>query len=209
MTDTVPAALDDQLAARLLHQRIIVFGTELDDRLGNRLCTELLLLSAEDPDADISLWINSPGGSVPAMLAIMDVMRLIPNDVRTVAMGIAASAGQFVLSAGAPGKRFALPHSRILMHQGSAGIGGTAMDIELQAEDLRTTRDTVLGLIADHTGQPIDKIIIDSQRDRWWNAQDARTYGFVDTVVSTVDDVRPHRDRVVGIGVRTAMEVAR
>lgn len=209
MTDTVPAALDDQLAARLLHQRIIVFGTELDDRLGNRLCTELLLLSAEDPDADISLWINSPGGSVPAMLAIMDVMRLIPNDVRTVAMGIAASAGQFLLSAGAPGKRFALPHSRILMHQGSAGIGGTAMDIELQAEDLRTTRDTVLGLIADHTGQPIDKIVIDSQRDRWWNAPDARTYGFVDTVVSTVADVRPHRDRVVGIGVRTPMEVAR
>ncbi|MGO1974487.1 MAG: ClpP family protease [Propionibacteriaceae bacterium] len=209
MTDTVPAALDDQLAARLLHQRIIVFGTELDDRLGNRLCTEFLLLSAEDPDADISLWINSPGGSVPAMLAIMDVMRLIPNDVRTVAMGMAASAGQFLLSAGTPGKRFALPHSRILMHQGSAGIGGSAMDIELQAEDLRSTRDTVLGLIADHTGQSIDKIIIDSQRDRWWNAPDARDYGFVDTVVATVDDVRPHRDRVVGLGARTLTEVAR
>lgn len=209
MTDTVPAALDDQLAARLLHQRIIVYGTELDDRLGNRLCTELLLLSAEDPEADISLWINSPGGSVPAMLAIMDVMRLIPNDVRTVATGIAASAGQFLLSAGTPGKRFALPHSRILMHQGSAGIGGTAMDIELQADDLRSTRDTVLGLTADHTGQPLDKIIIDSQRDRWWSAPDARAYGFIDTVVATVDDVRPHRDRVVGIGVQTHTEVAR
>lgn len=209
MTDTVPAALDDQLAARLLHQRIIVFGTELDDRLGNRLCTELLLLSAEDPDADISIWINSPGGSVPAMLAIMDVMRLIPNDVRTVAMGMAASAGQFILSAGTPGKRFALTHSRILMHQGSAGIGGTAMDIELQADDLRQTRDTVLGLTAEHTGQPLEKIVADSQRDRWWGATEAREYGFVDSVVATVDDVRPHRDRVVGIGVHTATEVAR
>lgn len=209
MTDTVPAALDDQLAARLLHQRIIVFGTELDDRLGNRLCTELVLLSAEDPEADISIWINSPGGSVPAMLAIMDVMRLIPNDVRTLAMGMAASAGQFVLSAGTPGKRFALPHSRILMHQGSAGISGTAMDIELQAADLRHTRDTVLGLTAEHTGQTLEQIVTDSQRDRWWSAPEARDYGFVDTVVSTVDDVRPHRDRFVGLGIRTLEEATR
>ncbi|GAB3816116.1 ATP-dependent Clp protease proteolytic subunit [Tessaracoccus terricola] len=202
MTDAIPAALDDQLAARLLQQRIIVFGTELDDRLGNRICTELLLLAAEDPTADISLWINSPGGSVPAMLAIADVMRLVPNDVRTVAMGMAASAGQFVLSGGTPGKRFALPHSRILMHQGSSGIGGTAGDIELQAQDLRTLRDTVLGLIADHTGQPFEKILTDSQRDRWWTAEQARDYGFVDAVVSSVADVHPHRERIVGLSAK-------
>lgn len=199
MTDAIPAALDDQLAARLLQQRIVVFGTELDDRLGNRICTELLLLSAEDPAADISIWINSPGGSVPAMLAIVDVMRLVPNDVRTVAMGMAASAGQFVLSAGTPGKRFALPHSRVLMHQGSSGIGGTAVDIELQARDLRSLRETVLGLIAEYTGQPYERILADSQRDRWWTAQQARDYGFVDAVVTDVDDVRPARERIVGL----------
>lgn len=199
MTDTIPAALDDELAARLLQQRIIVFGTELDDRLGNRICTELLLLSSEDPTADITIWINSPGGSVPAMLAIADVMRLVPGDVRTVAMGMAASAGQFVLSAGTPGKRFALPHARILMHQGSSGIGGTAMDIELQAQDLRSMRETVLGMIAEHTGQPYEKILTDSQRDRWWTAEQAVDYGFVDAVVTTVDDLSPHRQRFVGL----------
>ncbi len=160
-TTTAPprTSIDDELASRLLEQRIIVLGAELDEANGNRLCTQLLLLSAEDPRRDISLWINSPGGSVPAMLAIMDVMRLIPNDVSTLAMGLACSAGQFLLSAGTPGKRYALPHARILLHQGSAGIGGTAVDIEIQAEDLRHTRDTVLGLIAEHTGQPLERIV--------------------------------------------------
>ena len=132
---------------------------------------QLLLLSAEDPRADISLWINSPGGSVSAMLAIHDVMQLIPNDVSTLAMGMAASAGQFLLSAGTPGKRYALPHSRVLLHQGSAGIGGTAVDIEIQADDLRHTRDTVLGLVAGHTGQDRETVERDSRRDRWFSAR--------------------------------------
>src|SRR5690242_3613098 len=154
--------LEDELVQRLMHQRIIVLGEALEEGNGNRLMHQLLLLSAEDPRSDISLWINSPGGSVSAMLAIHDVMRLIPNDVSTLAMGMAASAGQFLLSAGTPGKRFALPHARVLLHQGSAGIGGTAMDIEIQAEDLRKTRDTVIGLVSEHTGQDTATI----ERDR-------------------------------------------
>jgi ATP-dependent Clp protease protease subunit len=163
---------------------------------------QLLLLSAEDKRADISLWINSPGGSVPAMLAIHDVMRLIPNDVSTLAMGMAASAGQFLLSAGTRGKRFALPHARVLLHQGSAGIGGSAMDIEIQARDLRHTRDTVLALVAAHTGQPVETIERDSRRDRWFTAEEARDYGFVDRVVETMDDVTPSGTRsLVGLGV--------
>jgi ATP-dependent Clp protease, protease subunit len=192
MSDAPPTlrGLDDELATRLLHQRIIVLGTTLDEAAGNRLCAQLLLLSAEDPRRDISLWINSPGGSVPAMLAIHDVMRLVPNDVSTLAMGWAASAGQFLLSAGTPGKRYALTHSRVLLHQGSSGIGGTAADIELQAEDLRHTRDTVLGLIAEHTGQPVERVREDSLRDRWFTAEEARAYGFVDRVVSDLAGVR-------------------
>lgn len=186
-----PRGLDDDLATRLLHQRIVVLGTELDEAAGNRLCAQLLLLSAEDPRREISLWINSPGGSVPAMLAIHDVMRLIPNDVSTLAMGWAASAGQFLLSAGTPGKRYALEHSRVLLHQGSAGIGGTAVDVELQADDLRHTRDTVLGLIASHTGQPVERVTEDSLHDRWFTAREALEYGFVDHVLTDLADVRP------------------
>jgi ATP-dependent Clp protease protease subunit len=200
MTSTTTAAgVDDLLAQRLMAQRIIVLGKELEDSDGNRLCAQLLLLSAEDPRSDISLWINSPGGSVSAMLAIHDVMRLIPNDVSTLAMGMAASAGQFLLSAGTPGKRYALPHARILLHQGSAGIGGTAVDIEIQAEDLRHMRDTVLGLIAAHTGQDLATVEKDSRRDRWFTATDARDYGFVDKVIESVDDVTPARTQRMGL----------
>lgn len=191
MDDTPRRGPDDDLATRLLHQRIVVLGTELDEAAGNRLCAQLLLLSAEDPRREISLWINSPGGSVPAMLAIHDVMRLIPNDVSTLAMGWAASAGQFLLSAGTPGKRYALEHSRVLLHQGSAGIGGTAVDVELQADDLRHTRDTVLGLIAAHTGQPVERVTEDSLHDRWFTAREAQEYGFVDHVLTDLADVRP------------------
>jgi len=183
----------------LLHQRIVVLDGELDDSIGTRLCAQVFLLSADDPHSDISLWINSPGGSVPAMLAIMDTMRLVPNDVSTLALGIACSAGQFLLSAGTRGKRFALPHSRILMHQGSAGIGGTAVDIEMQADALRYTRDTVLGLIAEHTGQPLEVITTDSLRDRWYSADEAREYGFIDEVVNSLGVVRPQR-QPVGLG---------
>ena len=183
--------LDEQLTARLLQQRIIVLGTEVDDRIANRLCAELLLLSAEDPRSDISLYINSPGGSVSAGLAIYDTMRLIPNDVSTLAMGLAASMGQFLLCAGAPGKRFSLPHAQVLMHQGSAGFGGTAADIEIYAGQLERTGRTVLGLIAQHTGQPLERVEQDSLRDRWFDAGEALGYGFIDHIVESVSDVRP------------------
>ncbi len=190
-------------ADRLLLQWIIVLGQEVDDAIANKLCAELLLLSAEDPHRDIALYINSPGGSVSAGLAVYDTMRLIPNDVATLAMGLAASMGQFLLSAGTPGKRFALPHSRILMHQGSAGIGGTAIDIEIQAENLEHTKNVMMQLIAEHTGQPVEKIEQDSRRDRWFSAEQALDYGFVDQVITSVDHVTPGRTRSVGLaGVR-------
>ena len=200
-TDLAHGRIEDELVHRLMHQRIIVLGEALEESNGNRLMHQLLLLSAEDPRADISLWINSPGGSVSAMLAIHDVMTLLPNDVSTVAMGMAASAGQFLLSAGTPGKRFALPHARVLLHQGSAGIGGTAVDIEIQADDLRQTRDTVLGLVASHTGQSRETVERDSRRDRWFSAEQALDYGFVDKVITTVGDVTPTHRRGLGLGV--------
>jgi ATP-dependent Clp protease protease subunit len=201
-TETLPSGpFDDQLATRLLHQRIVVLGQEVDDPVANRICAQLLLLSAEDPRHDISLYINSPGGSVSAGLAIMDTMRLIPNDVSTLATGLAASMGQFLLSAGTPGKRYALPHARVLMHQGSAGIGGTAVDVEIQAQNLEHVRDTVLGLIAEHTGQPLARVVADSERDRWFTAEEAKAYGFVDHVVTTLDDIRP-AGHAAGLGGR-------
>src|SRR5690349_9351570 len=199
-------SLDDQLTARLLHQRIIVLGQEVDDAIANRLCAELLLLSAEDSHRDISLYINSPGGSVSAGLAIYDTMRLIPNDVSTLAMGLAASMGQFLLSAGTPGKRYALPHSRVLMHQGSAGIGGSAIDIEIQAENLDHTKGVMLGLISEHTGQPLERVERDADRDRWFTAEEAREYGFVDEVLTDLDAVAPSAGvRHVGLGVASGV----
>src|SRR3954452_6805529 len=195
------AGFDDHLSARLLHQRIVVLGQEVDDAVANRICAQLLLLSAEDPRHDISLYINSPGGSVSAGLAITDTMRLIPNDVSTLAMGLAASMGQFLLSAGTRGKRHALPHARVLMHQGSAGIGGTAVDIEIQAQNLEHVRDTVLGLIAEHTGQPLATIEADSLRDRWFTAAEARAYGLIDHVVTSLDDIRPGGRGTIGLAV--------
>jgi ATP-dependent Clp protease protease subunit len=192
--------LDDHLHRRLFDRRTIVLGEPLEDRNSNRLCQALLLLSAEDPKADIRLLINSPGGSVPGMLAIRDCMRAIPNDVCTVNLGMAYSAGQFLLSSGTKGKRSAMSHAKVLLHQGSAGIGGTAMDIAIQADDLRRTRDTVLRCIAEDTGQPIGRIEEDSRRDRWFTAQEARDYGFVDAVVDSVDQVLPAVLRPVGLG---------
>ena len=183
--------LDDQLATRLLHQRIIVLGAEVDDPIANRLCAQLLLLSAEDPRADIALYINSPGGSVSAGLAIYDTMNMIPNDVRTVAMGLAGSMAQFLLCAGTAGKRFSLPHAQVLMHQGSAGFGGTAADIEIYAGQLERVGRTLVELISRHTGQPVGTVDRDSGRDRWFTATEARDYGMVDHVVAQVDDVRP------------------
>jgi ATP-dependent Clp protease, protease subunit len=183
--------LDDQLIARLLYQRIIVLGTEVDDRIANRLCAQLLLLAAEDPRSDLSLYINSPGGSVSAGLAIYDTMRLIPNDVSTLALGLAGSMAQFLLCAGTAGKRYSLPHAQVLMHQGSAGFGGTAADVEIYAAQLERTSNLMIRLTAEHTGQPVGKVEQDSRRDRWFSAEEAKEYGMIDHIVARVDDVRP------------------
>jgi ATP-dependent Clp protease, protease subunit len=189
----------ERVRERLLNQRILVLDGVLDDDNGTLLATQLFTLAAEDPDAGIALWINSPGGSVPSMLAIRDAMRLVPCEVSTLALGLACSAGQFLLSAGAKGKRFALPHARILMHRGSAGIGGSAADIEIQADDLRHTVDTVLGLIAEDTGQPIERIFEDSLHDHWYTAEQARDYGFIDEIVAEFGQVMPLRKHRIGL----------
>ncbi|MBD0669582.1 ATP-dependent Clp protease proteolytic subunit [Streptomyces sp. CBMA156] len=193
--DTPPSPFDDHLAAQLLAQRIVLLGTQVDDVSANRVCAQLLLLSAEDPRSDISLYINSPGGSVTAGLAVYDTMRLIPNDVSTLAMGFAASMGQFLLAVGSPGKRFALPNARIMMHQPSAGIGGTAADIEIQAENLQFTKRAIERITAEHTGQSEETIARDGDRDRWFTAEQAREYGIVDRVVESVADIRPASSR--------------
>ncbi|MCK1820942.1 ATP-dependent Clp protease proteolytic subunit [Streptomyces sp. XM83C] len=193
--DTPPTRFDDHLAAQLLGQRIVLLGTQVDEVSANRVCAQLLILSAEDPHTDIALFIHSPGGSVHAGLAVYDTMRLIPNDVATLAMGFAASMGQFLLSVGTPGKRFALPHARIMMHQPSAGIGGTTADIAIQAENLEFTKRTMERLIAEHTGQTPETIARDGDRDRWFTAEEAREYGMVDRVVESFADVRPAANR--------------
>ncbi|MEV6027354.1 ATP-dependent Clp protease proteolytic subunit [Streptomyces sp. NPDC052036] len=189
--DTSPSRFDDHLAAQLLAQRIVFLGTQVDEVSANRVCAQLLLLSAEDPRTDIGLYINSPGGSVTAGLAIYDTMRLIPNDVSTLAMGFAASMGQFLLTVGTRGKRFALPNARIMMHQPSAGIGGTTADIEIQAENLAYTKQAIERITAEHTGQSEETIARDGDRDRWFTADQARQYGMVDRVVESLADVRP------------------
>lgn len=186
-----PGSLDDQVVSRLLYHRIIVLGAAVDDAIANRICAQLLLLSSEDRRGDISLFINSPGGSVSAGLAIYDTMRLIPNDVSTLAMGLAASMAQFLLCAGTPGKRYSLPHAQVLMHQGSAGFGGIAADVEIYAEQLQRTSALMTRLTAEHTGQSAETVERDSLRDRWFSAEQARDYGIVDHIVESLDDVRP------------------
>jgi ATP-dependent Clp protease protease subunit len=181
--------LNDSVYDRLLRERIIFLGQPVDDTIANQICAQLLLLSAEDPERDIALYINSPGGSVTAGMAIFDTMTFVDCDIATYAMGLAASMGQFLLSAGTKGKRFALPHARILMHQPSAGIGGTASDIAIQAEQFKLTKVEMAALISEHTGQPVEQIRADSERDRWFTAQQALEYGFVDHVVSRVAQV--------------------
>ncbi len=176
--------LSDSVYERLLRERIIFLGTQVDDDIANKLCAQILLLSAEDPNRDISLYINSPGGSVTAGMAIYDTMKFVECDVATFAMGLAASMGQFLLSAGTHGKRYALPHARIMMHQPSAGIGGTASDIAIMAEQFAHTKREMAELIAEHTGQTVEQITKDSDRDRWFTAQQALEYGFVDHVVA-------------------------
>jgi len=183
------ARMDDQIYTRLLHNRIIFLTGEVRDEMANMVCAQLLLLSAEDPKADIYLYINSPGGSVTAGMAVYDTMQYIKNDVVTVGMGIAASMGQFLLTAGTKGKRYATPHARILMHQPLGGIGGTATDIRIQAEQMAITKRTMSEINAKHTGQPLEKILADSDRDNWFNAQDAKDYGFIDFVASSADQI--------------------
>ena len=181
--------LDDSVYNRLLKDRIIILGSEVNDQVANRICAQLLLLAAEDPERDIVLYINSPGGSVTAGMAIFDTMQFAECDVATFGMGLAASMGQFLLSAGTKGKRYALPHARIMMHQPSGGIGGTAADIAIQAEQMMHTRRVLQERIAFHTGRTFDEIERDSDRDRWFTAEEAKEYGFVDHVVSGAQQV--------------------
>ncbi|GAA1903810.1 ATP-dependent Clp protease proteolytic subunit [Lapillicoccus jejuensis] len=180
--DGMPGGLDDHIYNRLLKERIIFLGSEVRDDNANAICAQMLLLAAEDPEKDIWLYINSPGGSVTAGMAIFDTMQWVPNDVATVAMGMAASMGQFLLSAGTPGKRYATPHARVMMHQPSGGIGGTASDIKIQAEQMLHIKKQMAELIAQHTGQELAQIERDSDRDRWFTAEEAKEYGFVDAV---------------------------
>lgn len=174
---------------RLLRERIVFLGTEVDDTSANLICAQLLLLAAEEPHRDISLYINSPGGSVTAGLAIYDTMQFVPCDVSTVCLGLAASMGQFLLCAGAKGKRFSLPHSRILMHQPSGQARGQAADIAIQAEQIVYLKRMMAERIAYHTGQPVERIEADSDRDRWFTADEAKEYGFIDQVIERAADV--------------------
>ncbi len=184
-----PMAYDDSVFQRLLKERIIFLGSPVEDTVANLICAQMLLLAAEDPDRDIYLYINSPGGSISAGMAIYDTMQFVRNDVATVAMGLAASMGQFLLSSGQPGKRYSLPHARIMMHQPSGGIGGTASDIKIQAEQMLYIKKQMAQLIAEQTGQTVEQIESDSDRDRWFSAEEAKEYGFVDHVVQLASDV--------------------
>ena len=168
---------------RLLKERIIFLGSAIDETVGNQVCAQLLLLAAEDSEKDINLYVNSPGGSVTDGLAIYDTMQYVSCDVSTICVGLAASMGQFLLCAGAPGKRFALPHSRILMHQPSGQMQGQATDIAIQAEQIIYLKRMMAERIAFHTGQPVERIETDSDRDRWFTAEEAKDYGFIDRVI--------------------------
>ena len=181
--------LDDQVYNRLLRERIIFLAGEVRDDMANAICAQILLLAAEDSNKDIYLYVNSPGGSVTAGMAIYDTMQYVKNDIATVGMGIAASMGQFLLTAGAPGKRYATPNARILMHQPLGGIGGTATDIRIQAENMAAIKKKMAELIAHHTGQSVEKITADSDRDRWFTAEEAKEYGFVDQIAQSEGQV--------------------
>src|ERR1700759_5838057 len=187
--DTLSGNLDDSVFNRLLRERIIFLGSEVTDAVANRICAQLLLLSAEDPERDINLWINSPGGSVYSGMAIYDTMQFIENDVQTVAMGMAASMGQFLLCAGTAGKRYALPHARIMMHQLSGGIGGTAADIAIQAESMLHIKKVMNERIGFHSGHTPEEIERDADRDRWFTATEAKEYGLVDHVITKATEV--------------------
>ncbi|WP_138759310.1 ATP-dependent Clp protease proteolytic subunit [Modestobacter altitudinis] len=193
------ATLDDAVYERLLRERIVFLGREVDDVLANQLAAQMLLLAAEDHRRDIHLYVNSPGGGVTAGMAVYDTMRSLDCDVATYAMGMAASMGQFLLSAGTPGKRFALPHARIMMHQPSAGLGGTAADISIQADMLAQTKRQLNELQAEHTGQSVEQVERDSDRDRWFTAAEAQTYGLIDQVIADAGAL-PQVRTTFGIG---------
>jgi len=181
--------MNDAVYQALLANRIVFLGSEVRDENANSICAQMLLLNAEDPVKDIYLYINSPGGSVDSGMAIFDTMQWISNDVATVALGLAASMSQFLLSAGARGKRYALPHARIMMHQPSGGLGGTASDIRIQAEQSLHIKKTMSELIAQHTGQTVEQIEADSDRDRWFTAEEALAYGFIDHVFASASQI--------------------
>lgn len=189
MSDIVRLATPDVKGGdtfqQLLRERIILLGSVVDQGIANQICAQLILLEAEEPGKDISLYINSPGGSVTDGLAIYDTMQYVNCDVSTICIGLAASMGQFLLCAGAKGKRFALPNSRILMHQPSmGGMQGQAADIAIQAEQISHLKKSLAERIAFHTGQTVEKIRDDSERDRWYTAEEAKEYGFIDAVIS-------------------------
>lgn len=189
MRDSGQPTFGDQVFERLLRERIVFLGTEVTEESANQICGQILLLAAEDADRDIYLYINSPGGSVSAGMAVYDTMRYVRNDVATLALGFAGSMGQFLLCAGTAGKRYALPHSRVMMHQPSGGMGGTASDITIQAENMLHVKRTMQELIAQHSGRTLDEIQRDWDRDRWFTAEQAREYGLVDRVLTRADQL--------------------
>ena len=174
---------------QLLKERIVFLGQQVDDKIANSICAQMLYLAGQDPDRDIWLYINSPGGSVTSGMAIYDTMQFVKPDICTVCLGLGASMGQFLLTAGAAGKRYALPHARVLMHQPSAGVQGQAADIAIQAEYLIKTKKEMAELIAQHSGQPVDQIIRDSDRDRWFTAAEAKEYGLLDHVITRAGEL--------------------
>lgn len=198
MTDQLPSPLAADLPGlgdpgmqiynRLLQERIVFLGTDVNDAIANQICAQLLYLEGQDPEKDIWLYINSPGGSVTAGMAIYDTMNFVKPDVATICMGLAASMGQFLLGAGTKGKRYVLPHARVMMHQPSGGFQGQASDIAIQAEQLAHIKKLMAERIAEHTGQDVEQIRADSERDRWFTAEEAREYGIVDRVIAHRDE---------------------
>ncbi len=174
---------------RLLKDRIVFLGTDVNDEIANFITAQMLHLESQDPERDIWLYINSPGGSVTAGMAIYDTMQFVSPDVGTICMGLGASMGQFLLGAGAKGKRYALPHARIMMHQPLGGVQGQASDIKIQAEQMAATKKLLQALIAEHTGQTFEQIETDSDRDRWFTAAEAKDYGIIDEVITSRGDI--------------------
>ncbi len=196
MSNILPVALEggfdsrSDIFVRLLKSRVIMLGTDVNDEIANQVCAQLLFLEGEDPNADIWLYINSPGGSVTAGMAIYDTMQFVACDVATVCLGLAASMGQFLLTAGAAGKRYTLPNARIMMHQPLAGLRGQASDIAIQAKQLKFTKLRMAELTAHHSGRKLSEIQEDSERDRWFTAELARDYGLVDKVIVKRGEMR-------------------